>query len=162
MRNYRVTKGKTPSGKEVYCGSETEEQMQLIQWAEYQTGRYPELAMLYHVPNEGKRSTGEGGKLKKMGLKKGVPDLVLPVPRGGYAGMYLEMKVPGGRATSDQKYWLEKLKGQGYYTAVCYGGKEAAEQLEKYMTQEQTILVTESIIKKMYERKGNHEDNSNH
>ena len=46
-----------------------------------------------HVPNEGKRSPQQGAKLKRMGMQKGFPDLVVPLPRGNYHGLYIEMKV---------------------------------------------------------------------
>ena len=62
--------------------TELTEQQAVMEWAEYQTGRYPELKLLYHIPNEGKRSVVNGANLKKAGLKKGVPDLCLPVARG--------------------------------------------------------------------------------
>ena len=46
---------------------------------------YPDLELLYHVPNGGSRNKAEASKLKRMGVRAGVPDLVLPVPRAGYA-----------------------------------------------------------------------------
>lgn len=51
--------------------TELAEQQAVMEWAEYQTGRYPELKLLYHIPNEGKRSVVNGANLKKAGLKKG-------------------------------------------------------------------------------------------
>ncbi len=72
--------------------TELTEQQAVMEWAEYQTGRYPELKLLYHIPNEGKRSVVNGANLKKAGLKKGVPDLCLPVAKGNYHSLYIEMK----------------------------------------------------------------------
>ncbi len=45
--------------------TELTEQQAVMEWAEYQTGRYPELKLLYHIPNEGKRSVVNGANLKK-------------------------------------------------------------------------------------------------
>ena len=67
----------------------------------------------------------QGATRKRMGVKKGVPDLCLPVQRGGYAGLYLEMKRPGGHVREEQHWWLEHLDTQGYCTAVCYGWEQA-------------------------------------
>ena len=50
--------------------TELTEQQEVMEWAEYQTGKYPELKLLYHIPNEGKRSVVNGANLKKAGLKK--------------------------------------------------------------------------------------------
>ena len=142
MRNYAVRQGKTPSGQTVYCGTEDNEQQAVIEWAQYQLGRYPDLALLHHVPNGGKRSVTEAARFKRMGVKSGVPDLVLPVPRGGYAGAYFELKVPGNKTTVNQDWWLGKLRQQGYYTAVCYGNKQAIEEIVRYLEKSRTLLET--------------------
>lgn len=59
--------------------SETTEQIALFNWAKWTENILPELALMYHVPNEGKRSNG--GILKAAGLKSGVPDICLPVAK---------------------------------------------------------------------------------
>ncbi len=114
-------------------GSESEEQQALFQWATLMTGRYPELELLYHVPNGGARNPATAGRLKAEGVKAGVPDVCLPVPRGIYHGLYIEMKVKPNRPTKDQLHWLELLSRQGHKTAVCYSWKEASALLEKYL-----------------------------
>lgn len=69
-----------------------------------------------------------------MGVKAGVPDVCLPVPRGGYHGLYVEMKrKQGGRVSEEQNEWMEALRAQGYEAKVCRGWKEAAEEIEQYM-----------------------------
>ena len=113
---------------------EDDEQRMLIDWAGLMSGRYRELRLLYHIPNEGKRSRATGGRLKGMGLKKGVPDLCLPVPRGGYHGLYVEMKrKDGGTATPEQKEWLRALDEQGYAVTLCHGWQAAAKEIEGYL-----------------------------
>ena len=71
---------------------EEAEQCALMEWAAYNAGKWPELRLLYHIPNEGKRSIRAGARLKAQGLKRGVPDNHLPVARGGYIGLYIELK----------------------------------------------------------------------
>ena len=53
--------------------SESEEQQALFRWAQFVAGRYPELKMMYHIPNEGKRSAACGARLKAEGLRPGGP-----------------------------------------------------------------------------------------
>lgn len=77
-----------------------------MEWAELASGRYPLLRRLIHVPNGGKRSKGEAGKMKAMGVKKGVPDLLLPLPSGIYSGLAAELKAPGGKTSPEQNEWL--------------------------------------------------------
>lgn len=72
--------------------TETVEQQWLFQWARAEAGRHPELALMYHIPNEGKRSRTGGQRAVAEGLKSGVPDICLPVARGGAHGLYIEMK----------------------------------------------------------------------
>lgn len=62
--------------------TEAEEQIALFEWATLQSGRFPELALLYHVPNGGSRNKIEAARLRAQGVKSGVPDLCLPVARG--------------------------------------------------------------------------------
>lgn len=55
--------------------TEAQEQMTLFSWAAMQSGKYPELNLLYHVPNGGSRHKAEAGRLRAEGVKAGVPDL---------------------------------------------------------------------------------------
>ena len=113
---------------------EGEEQATLFSWARMKTYFYPELEMMFHIPNGGKRSKAEAARFKAEGVKPGVPDICLPVPRGGYHGLYIELKRRRDSSTSDyQKEWIEKLRGQGYAAEVCKGWEAAAELIEKYL-----------------------------
>lgn len=112
---------------------EAEEQEALFEWAEYQSAAYPELKLLYHVPNEGKRSVAYGAALKRQGVKKGVPDLCLPVARGKYHGLYIEMKAGRNKPTVDQQWWLETLEQQGYRATWCSDWESAKKELLSYL-----------------------------
>ena len=114
---------------------EAHEQVALFRWIEdvarYQ---YPELNLLYHIPNGGKRNAAEAEHLKQQGVKAGVPDLFLPVARGKWHGLYIEMKVGNNKPTEKQKAWITALREQGYVVEVCYGYRQAAEVLVQYLT----------------------------
>ena len=114
--------------------------MGVIEWADWNMNRYPELKLLFHIPNGGKRSATEAARFKAMGVKSGVPDLCLPVPRGGFAGLYIEMKYGKNKPTDNQREWIADLKEQGYKVVVCYGGTEATAVLEEYLKLKRTIL----------------------
>ena len=90
--------------------SEETEQITLIDWCNLNIHIYPELELIYHVPNGGKRSKTEAIRLKRAGVKKGVPDLCLPVPRSNYNGLYIEMKYGNGRTSKEQKEWIKRNK----------------------------------------------------
>ena len=89
--------------------SETTEQIALFNWAKRTESILPELALMYHVPNEGKRSNG--GILKAAGLKSGVPDICLPVANNGFHGLYIELKFGKNKATKDQEEYMFTFNG---------------------------------------------------
>lgn len=104
-------------------------QRQLIQWArQFQWGQF-----LFHIPNETTGGQGWIVRNRQMGCKKGVPDLMLPIPVHGYHGMFIEMKKPGGRTDPTQKRWNNVLNEFGYLAVVCYGWEAARDALQRYM-----------------------------
>lgn len=119
--------------RNVRIDNEAGAQETLFDWVGYQLRRYPELELLYHIPNGGKRDARTAANLKRQGVKAGVPDLHLPVARGGYHGLYIELKVGKNRQTDKQKEWQKQLREQGYLATVCYGWQEAAQTLTGYL-----------------------------
>lgn len=113
--------------------TEAEEQKALIQWAKFQEKKYPELKLLYHCPNGGTRNKMEAANLKRQGVKAGVPDLFLPVPRSPKHGLFIEMKVGRNKCTDNQKKWIRNLLEQGYEVKVCYSCEEAIQIIKRYL-----------------------------
>lgn len=115
--------------------TEAQHQQNVIKWsqqADIRT-RYPELKLLYHIPNERKCSQVQGRLLKLQGVKSGVPDLHLPVARGEFHSLYIEMKTENGSTSENQKWWIEELSKQGNKCVVCHGWQEAVKELEEYL-----------------------------
>mgnify|MGYP002515529535 FL=1 len=112
---------------------EGNEQEVLFRWAAFVRGRFPEIDLLYHIPNGGSRNRIEAANLKRQGVKAGVPDLCLPVARGKYHGLYIEMKYGKNKTSESQNKWLSALQKQGYAAAVCYGFEEAQAVITKYL-----------------------------
>ena len=56
----------------MFIPTEDEEQITVFEWAELNLRLYPVLALMYHVPNGGKRSKSEAARFKAMGVKSGV------------------------------------------------------------------------------------------
>lgn len=114
--------------------TEDEEQAEVIRWAMLREMCCPALALLLHIPNGGHRHKATAGRFKALGVKKGVPDLFLPVPRDGCHGLWIEMKrVRGGRLSSEQEDWHTKLRARGYRVEVCRGAGEAIAVLKDYL-----------------------------
>ena len=112
---------------------EADEQKKLFRWADFMKTEYPELDMMFHIPNGGSRNKLEAANLKKQGVRAGVPDICLPVARGGYHGLFIELKFGKNKTTAKQDEWLAKLNEKGYAVAVCYGCKKAQDKILKYL-----------------------------
>lgn len=113
---------------------EHREQCWLIQWCRSQARVHPALAMIYAIPNGGKRHPVVANKLRAEGVRSGVPDLCLPVARGTWHGLYIEMKRRrGGTVSEDQHGWLVALRKEGYRTEVCKGWEVARDVLMDYL-----------------------------
>ncbi|MEB2621432.1 VRR-NUC domain-containing protein [Pseudomonas sp. YuFO8] len=106
--------------------------------------RMPEVAdLIFHVPNGGHRVKAVAAKLKAQGVKAGIPDLVLPMARGGFFGLYIEFKAtpPYDAAISDSQHErIRKLNTQGYLAAVCRGHFDAMEQIRAYLRLAPTVV----------------------
>jgi len=129
--------------------SEHSMQCAVIAWAAMQTSVMPGLRWLYAIPNGaffgGEMKTLKGGrkipmgairmaKLKREGLRTGVPDLCLPVARGGFHGLYIEMKAgDAGTLSDDQETWLTGLRAEGHAAVVCRSAEEAINTLRRYL-----------------------------
>ena len=124
--------------------NEDREQQMLIKWAQQASIRheFPELKLMFHIPNERHCDAREGKRLKLMGVKSGVPDLYLPVARGGYNGLFIELKAENGKPSENQMWWFNELNKQGYFSAICYGWVQSAELITKYLRGEYNACKT--------------------
>lgn len=124
--------------------SEHDEQCVFFDWVLRASGAYPDLCLLHAIPNgearpwkvsrKGKRYSPAAQRLVMEGVRRGVPDIHLPVSRGPYIGLWIEMKFGKNTLTDDQAWWLEELKKQRHYTAVCHSAEEAIAVTINYLT----------------------------
>lgn len=128
---------------------EADEQRHLFLWAQMMSREHPELELLNSSMNgawiPGGKSRAEQGRkfgiikaLKKLGcIRSGFPDISLPVPRGDYHGLFIELKRrKGGKVSPDQQWWLDRLRGQGYCAVVARGADEAKDVIINYLFSE--------------------------
>lgn len=113
--------------------SEHDEQVALFHWKEQMVGKYPELRTLYATPNAGKRSVRAGKYMVAEGLRKGVPDLCLPVPRGKYGALYIELKHGKNKPTESQNRWIKLLNQYGNKAVVAYEFEGARDEILAYL-----------------------------
>lgn len=141
--------------------TESAHQKALMIWAAMNAHNDERLKLLFAIPNGGERNKIVAAGMKAEGVRSGVPDLCLPVPKfethhcNQYApsqqmvcaGLYIEMKRPSerlkrrpehkwdtGGVKPNQVDWLNALEAQGYKCVVCYHWYEAASEIKMYLT----------------------------
>lgn len=110
--------------------TEHREQAALVKWARLMP---PPVRWLFAIPNGGHRTKAVAGRMKAEGVLAGVPDLLLPVSRGGLHALYIEMKSPTGRISPAQKEMIANLRSEGYAVEVARSWVEGKEIIERYM-----------------------------
>lgn len=105
---------------------EAQEQIAVVQYCEWR--KLP----IFAIPNGGSRNKIEAINLKRQGVKPGVPDLCIPVPRRCYHGLYIEMKYGNNKASDQQEEWIDLLTANGYLAKVCWGAGEAIALIDWY------------------------------
>lgn len=114
--------------------TEHQEQVRLMKWAAALEPLYPALRLLYAIPNGGARHKAVAGKMRAEGVKKGVPDLHLPVARQGFHSLFIEMKREfGGKVSDEQRAWLAALTAEGHRVERCNGASAACAVLLDYL-----------------------------
>ncbi len=129
----RLKEGKEQMNISKKPRSEETEQIEFMHWAKLQEEQYPELRWMFHVPNGGKRNRWEAVALKQMGVKSGVSDLMMLVPRGKYSGLIIEMKYGTNTLTEEQKAFLHFQMNNGYCCVVCYSSALAKDLVRTYL-----------------------------
>ena len=108
---------------------ETMQQKFLFEWASH----IPELKYMFSTLNGVHLSAIQSIVASQTGLKKGVLDVVLLLPRGKYHGLLIEMKVKPNKPTAEQLDFLKHHNNLGYKCIVCYSWIEAKDQIINYL-----------------------------
>ena len=106
-------------------------QINLINWIRF---NYPEIEIdTYHLPLQRRCSVQQGALLKRMGVKKGMADLFIAVPCGGYHGLWIELKSDKGKLSEEQKEFLSRMTERGYIAVPAWGFESAKEIILTYL-----------------------------
>lgn len=120
--------------------AEHQHQVAVVQWFDL---AHPRLSGRLVASANGAHLAGsyrQAARLKAAGMAVGFPDLFLPVARGSWHGLAIEMKRPAttldraGIVSREQADWLEFLRNQGYCALACFGVDEAIDVISRYLT----------------------------
>jgi len=114
------------------------EHINTVNWFKH---HYPELYDdFHHFANERKFEKKGGAEyhagrmLKRMGVKKGVPDFFLALPQNGKCGLWIELKVGKNKPSKEQQEFLDRKSQRGYECACVWGSDAAREVIKKYLS----------------------------
>ncbi len=110
--------------------SEESIQHKCVMWFDANFPKY-RLLLVHHYNNP--RNAIQGAKLKGLGLKKGIPDLVLYLPNKTSHGLFIEMKNEKGRLQPQQLKYSELLPSVGYKWELCRSLEEFKQIISKYL-----------------------------
>lgn len=132
------SRGSRSSGKIIKPGSEDEIQANFFAWIDLYKKDYPDLQLIFAIPNAGFASVRQGVLRKLTGRKPGVPDVCIPVImwRNGQidaVGLWIEFKQPRKKPTKEQLEWHDKLRRSGHRVEVCTSWTDAANILIEYL-----------------------------
>ena len=128
------------SPDQLVAKSDTEHSIQTAFFAGLALAKiHPDTKWVHAIPNGGERSAATAGKLKAEGVRKGVWDVFVPIPRQGKCGLYIEFKVPARRThknggLSDEQIKFGETVHEFYRMKVCYTWREAAQALCDYLS----------------------------
>ena len=97
--------------------------------------QYPNV-LWAHIPNEGRRTPFERFKLKYLGAKSGVPDLMIFAPNEHYNGLAIELKYKKNKPTANQKKWLDDLSQNNWKAVWLNDYQQCIDLIDKYFANE--------------------------
>ncbi len=111
------------------------EYFKILAWNE---SKFPDLKYIFAIPNGGKRSIGVAVKMKREGVRRGVPDIFIPIPKMDnllciISGKWLETKTDIGKQSKEQKEYQKFLLDKGYNYALCRSVNELLDETENYL-----------------------------
>jgi hypothetical protein len=113
-------------------GPEDREQFAVIQWCDAKG------ISVFHVPNSTwTKSVMQRTKNSLLGVRSGVPDLFVLLPKVGTVAIELKRakeKGKQGSVSANQKQWIEILNQvPGTDAHVCHGAEAAIKVIESYL-----------------------------
>lgn len=96
--------------------------------------KYPALKnIMFAIPNAARRSPITGAYMKNEGMLAGVADLILLKSNAHYGALCIEMKIPGGSQSPNQKRWQKECEAIGNKYVICRSLDEFINEVTNYL-----------------------------
>lgn len=115
---------------------EKEEQIAFIEFCETKGIKVVSTQNGFKMPKTAFNYAAYSRTLKRMGLSKGFPDLIIFTRNKSktHEVLLIEMKrQKGGKISTEQKEWVEWFDKEGYCVGIARGCSSAIEILKKYI-----------------------------
>lgn len=120
--------------KDAFQGDEHDLQKIFFQWLTKFLINDPYLYLCHAIPNGGTRDKITAGRLKAEGVKAGMPDVFLPIPKKFFHGLYIEFKTKTNKPSEDQRIVMLMLEKQGYKVVCVNTLEDAINEYSYYYT----------------------------
>jgi hypothetical protein len=108
--------------------------------------QYPQIMFNSDLAGATKLTMGQAVAMKALRSNRGFPDLVIYEPRGGYHGLFIELKKEGEKLikrngdfvsdhVAEQSDCMGKLGAKGYNCFFAIGFDEAKTIIDNYLNQ---------------------------
>tara|TARA_R110002124_G_scaffold153961_1_gene320995 strand:+ start:346 stop:735 length:390 start_codon:yes stop_codon:yes gene_type:complete len=110
--------------------------------------KHPNIRYCASLGGQYQKFDSQKTKAKKTGYVKGFPDLQITEARGGYFGLFIELKKDKkSYLKPEQKEWLTDLKCRGYCAICCKGFDETIKAIDDYLSEQATRTLHEAAAK---------------
>jgi hypothetical protein len=112
-------------------------QIDIFNWIREQETKHPVLRTIFHTPNSFFGTNfGVITHLKKMGMRKGVYDIIVPVSKENYAGLWIEVKKPKGKLSLEQLQYIDLINNHSDFPTLfktTFDAKEGIQIIKDYL-----------------------------
>lgn len=121
-----------PRFKEVHKNEEARIQTEFFRLVSLYFPNIPDK-LIFAVPNGGSRHVREAANLKRQGVKPGVSDVIVLIPKKGFASLCFEFKIKTGKQSEHQKEFQKQAESCRNKYVIVRSASQAIEELRKYL-----------------------------
>jgi len=115
-------------------------QKAIFQLAKMYESQYPELKLMTGSLAGVNLDIQTARRAKDAGHKAGFPDIHLPVSRGQWFSLYIELKTDEGRASGEQLTIANMLREEGNLVLFIKGSEQAWNTIIKYLSMPKLVI----------------------
>lgn len=121
-----------PRSKKVHNNEEARIQTEFFDLIDIYFPNIPDK-LIFAVPNGGSRHIREAANLKRQGVKPGVSDVIVLIPKKGFASLCIEFKTSKGKQSDEQKEFQNQAESCRSKYVIVRSASQAIEELRKYL-----------------------------